>query len=212
MIQISTFAFNSFGVNTYLLYDETNECLIIDPASQYTQEEQELSDFIEANRLKPVRMINTHAHIDHILGNTFVCEKYNLKPEAHIAGLKFYEIAPASGSVFGISVGKVIMPVDFLEEGDIVKIGNFSLKVLYTPGHADGSICLVNEEGSFVITGDVLFRESIGRTDLPTGNLDKLLESIRLKLFTLPDQYIVYPGHGPTTTIGFEKRNNPFIS
>jgi len=157
-------------------------------------------------------MINTHAHIDHILGNTFVCEKYNLKPEAHIAGLKFYEIAPASGSVFGISVGKVIMPVDFLKEGDIVKIGNFSLKVLYTPGHADGSICLVNEEGSFVITGDVLFRESIGRTDLPTGNLDKLLESIRLKLFTLPDQYIVYPGHGPTTTIGFEKRNNPFIS
>jgi glyoxylase-like metal-dependent hydrolase (beta-lactamase superfamily II) len=212
MIQISTFTFNSFGVNTYLLYDETNECLIIDPACQYTQEEQELSDFIEANRLKPVRMINTHAHIDHILGNTFVCEKYNLKPEAHIAGLKFYEIAPSSGSVFGISVGKVIMPVDFLKEGDIVKIGNFSLKVLYTPGHADGSICLVNDEDSFVITGDVLFQESIGRTDLPTGNLDKLLESIRLKLFTLPDQYIVYPGHGPTTTIGFEKRNNPFIS
>jgi hydroxyacylglutathione hydrolase len=212
MIQISTFTFNSFGVNTYLLYDETNECLIIDPACQYTQEEQELSGFMEANGLKPVRMINTHPHIDHILGNTFVCEKYNLKPEAHIAGLKFYEIAPSSGSVFGISVGKVIMPVDFLKEGDIVKTGNFSLKVLYTPGHADGSICLVNDEGSFVITGDVLFRESIGRTDLPTGNLDKLLESIRLKLFTLPDQYIVYPGHGPTTTIGFEKRNNPFIS
>lgn len=212
MIQISTFTFNSFGVNTYLLYDETKECLIVDPASQYTQEEQELSGFIEANGLKPVRMINTHAHIDHILGNTFVCEKYNLKPEAHFAGLKFYEVAPSSGSVFGISVGKVIMPVDFLKEGDIVKIGNFSLKVLYTPGHADGSICLVNDEGSFVITGDVLFQESIGRTDLPTGNLDKLLESIRLKLFILPDQYIVYPGHGPTTTIGFEKRNNPFIS
>jgi hydroxyacylglutathione hydrolase len=212
MLRVSTFIFNSFGVNTYLLYDETCECVIIDPACQYPQEEQELSGFIEANGLKPVRMINTHAHVDHILGNTFVCKKYNLKPEAHIAGLKFYEIAPSSGSVFGISVGKVAVPTDLLKEGDIVIFGNSSLKVLYTPGHADGSICLVNDIDGYVITGDVLFRESIGRTDLPTGNLDLLLESIRFKLFTLPDQYIVYPGHGPTSTIGFEKRNNPFIS
>jgi hydroxyacylglutathione hydrolase len=212
MLGISTFIFNAFGVNTYLLYDETGECVIIDPACQYPHEEQELSGFIEANGLKPVRMINTHAHIDHILGNTFVCEKYNLKPEAHIAGLKFYEVAPSSGSVFGISVGKIMTPTDFLKEGDIINISNSSLKILYTPGHADGSICLLNDIDGYVITGDVLFRESIGRTDLPTGNLDTLLESIRLKLFTLPDRYIVYPGHGPTTTIGFEKRNNPFIS
>jgi hydroxyacylglutathione hydrolase len=212
MIKISTFIFNSFGVNTYVLYDESRKCLIVDPACEYPQEEEELSGFIEANSLKPVRLINTHAHIDHILGNTFVCEKYNLKPEAHEAGLKFYDNAVASGSVFGIRVGKVITPTDFLKEGDVVKFGNTTLSILYTPGHADGSICLVCDKDSFVITGDVLFQESIGRTDLPTGNLDRLLESIRLKLFTLPDQFIVYPGHGPTTTIGFEKRNNPFIS
>lgn len=195
-----------------MLYDESRECLIVDPACEYPQEEDELSRFIESNDLKPVRMINTHAHIDHILGNTFVTEKYNLKPEAHAAGLRFYDNAVASGHVFGISVGKVITPVDFLKEGDLVKFGNSTLSILYTPGHADGSICLVCDKDNFVITGDVLFQESIGRTDLPTGNLDRLLESIRLKLFTLPDQYVVYPGHGPTTTIGFEKRNNPFIS
>ena len=212
MLQISTFVFNSFGVNTYLLFDETCECLIIDPACQHPHEEQELSGFIEKNGLKPVRMINTHAHIDHILGNTFVGRKYNLKPEAHRAGIKFFEIAPSSGSVFGISVGKVDIPADFLDEGDVVKFGNSSLNILYTPGHADGSICLVDDLNGFVITGDVLFQESIGRTDLPTGNLDTLLNSIRLKLFTLPDHFVVYPGHGPTTTIGFEKRNNPFIS
>jgi len=212
MLQVSTFIFNSFGVNTYLLYDESRECLIIDPACQDHQEEKELSGFIEANGLKPVRMINTHAHIDHILGNTFVCEKYNIKPEAHKASLKFFETASASGSVFGISVGTVIMPALFVGESDVVKIGDSLLKVVYTPGHADGSICLINDKDGFVITGDVLFRESIGRTDLPTGNLDTLLESILLKLFTLPDKYIVYPGHGPATTIGFEKRNNPFIN
>ncbi|MEI6749089.1 MAG: MBL fold metallo-hydrolase [Bacteroidales bacterium] len=212
MLQISTFIFNSFGVNTYVVYDESHECLIIDPACQFQQEEQELSGFIEEKGLKPVRMINTHAHIDHILGNTFVCERYNLKPEAHSAGLKFYETAQTSGSVFGMNVGHVILPSDFLKEGDCVEFGKSTMKILYTPGHADGSICLVSDKENFVITGDVLFQESIGRTDLPTGNLDRLLESIRTKLFSLPDQCIVYPGHGPTTTIGFEKRNNPFIN
>jgi hydroxyacylglutathione hydrolase len=212
MVKISTFTFNSFGENTYVIYDASCECVIIDPGCEFPQEEEELSGFIESNGLKPVRMINTHAHIDHILGNTFVCEKYNLKPEAHMAGIKFYETARASGSVFGIKVGKVIIPADFLKEGDLVKFGNTILKVFYTPGHADGSICFVNDEDGFVITGDVLFQESIGRTDLPTGNLDRLLESIQLKLFTLPDSYVVYPGHGPTTTIGHEKRNNPFIN
>jgi hydroxyacylglutathione hydrolase len=212
MIEISTFIFNSFGVNTYVLYDESLECLIIDPGCESPREEEELSRFIKANELKPVRMINTHAHIDHILGNTYVCEKYNLKPESHMAGLRFYENAAVSGSIFGISIRKVIMPTNFLNEGDLVNFGNSALKICYTPGHADGSICLVCDMGSFVITGDVLFQESIGRTDLPTGNLDKLLESIRLKLFILPDHYTVYPGHGPTTTIGYEKRNNPFIN
>jgi glyoxylase-like metal-dependent hydrolase (beta-lactamase superfamily II) len=212
MLTITTFIFNSFEENTYVISDESRECIIVDPGCQDLQEEEELSGFILAKGLNPVRLINTHGHIDHILGNTFVFEKYKLKPEAHAAGIKFYETAQASGSVFGINVGKVIIPASFLKEGDTIKIGNSALDILYTPGHANGSICLVSTYDSFVITGDVLFRESIGRTDLPTGNLDQLLESIRLKLFALPDQYIVYPGHGPITTIGFEKRNNPFIN
>lgn len=212
MLTIRSFIFNSFGVNTYVLYDESHECIIIDPACQYPDEEDQLSGFIGANNLKPVRLINTHTHIDHILGNTYIAEKYNLLPETHAAAVVFLETANQAGAAFGVQIERVIFPVNFLGDGDTVKFGNSSLRVLYTPGHAAGSICLVSDADSFVITGDVLFQESIGRTDLPTGDLDLLLASIREKLFTLPDQFKVYPGHGAATTIGFERRNNPFIS
>jgi glyoxylase-like metal-dependent hydrolase (beta-lactamase superfamily II) len=123
----------------------------------------------------------------------------------------FWETASEFGSVFGIKVENMITPVNFIEEGDILHYGNSSLEVLYTPGHADGSVCLVNHTDRYVIAGDVLFRDSIGRTDLPTGNFDILYKSITTKLFTLPDDYVVYPGHGPETTIGYEKQNNPFL-
>ena len=210
MLTIRSFIFNSFGVNTYVLYDKSQECIIIDPACQYHDEEDELAGFIKANNLKPVRLINTHTHIDHILGNAFICEKFNLLPETHAAAVVFLETVGTAGSAYGIQIGKVIFPVTFLGDGDTVKFGNSSLRVLYTPGHAAGSICLVSDTDSFVITGDVLFQESIGRTDLPTGDLDLLLTSIREKLFTLPDSFKVYPGHGPATSIGFERINNPF--
>ena len=124
----------------------------------------------------------------------------------------FLETAAQAGAVYGLKIEKVIFPVSYLREGDTVKFGNASLRVLFTPGHAAGSICLVSDADGFVITGDVLFQESIGRTDLPTGDLDQLLASIREKLFILPDNFRVYPGHGPATSIGFERRNNPFIS
>jgi len=212
MVTIRPFIFNSFGVNTYVLYDESRECIIIDPACQYHDEEDQLSGFIGANNLKPVRLVNTHTHFDHILGNSYISEKYNLFPETHAGAVIFLETAHQAGAAFGVLIEKVIFPVSFLNDGDTVKFGNSSLKVLYTPGHAAGSICLVSDADSFVITGDVLFRESIGRTDLPTGDLDLLLVSIREKLFTLPDSFKVYPGHGPTTSIGFERRNNPFMS
>lgn len=208
--KINRFVFNSFGVNTYVV-SNNGRCLVIDPGCQSLQEESTLADFITGNHLLPVGLINTHFHIDHIIGNTFICNTFNLKPQCHKSSKMFWQTAAEFGSVFGIKVENMITPVDFIEDGDIIPFGNASLQVLYTPGHADGSVCLVNHEEHYVIAGDVLFRDSIGRTDLPTGNFDVLYKSITTKLFTLPDEYIVYPGHGPETTIGYEKLNNPFL-
>lgn len=211
MIQIKKFAFNPFQTNTYLLYDETKECAIIDAACEDDYEKQTLMDFIEANGLKPVQLIYTHCHVDHVLGNSFVTEQYNLKPSVHPKGKLFWETTREFSSVFNVSISEPFHPGNFLEEGDTIKFGNSELQVIYTPGHADGSICLYSKEQNFLIAGDVLFQGSIGRTDLPTGNFDVLSESIKGKLFVLPDETVVYPGHGPETSIGFEKKNNPFV-
>lgn len=203
--------FNPFCVNTYLIHDDSGKCLIVDPACYDTKEENELSDMIARNTFQPVGVVNTHFHIDHILGNNYVCNAFNLSPRCHNACKKFWETATEYGLTFGLKVDKPIIPTNFVEEGDILHFGNESVKVLYTPGHADGSICLVNHAERYVISGDLLFRDSIGRTDLPTGNFDLLREGIVEKLFTLPDDYTVFPGHGPETTIGYEKANNPFL-
>ena len=208
---VNRFVFNSFGVNTYVLTDNTGKCLIVDPACQSKHEENELATFLNGNNLQPTGMVNTHFHIDHIVGNTFICNTFNLTPQCHKCCKMFWETAVEFGSVFGIKVENLIIPSNFIEEGDSIEFGNSSVQVLYTPGHADGSVCLVNHTERYVIAGDVLFRDSIGRTDLPTGNFDVLFQSITSKLFTLPDDYVVYPGHGPETTIGYEKRNNPFL-
>jgi hydroxyacylglutathione hydrolase len=208
---INKFVFNSFGVNTYILKDDTGKCLIIDPACQYAGEEAELLGFINSNHLYPVGMVNTHFHVDHIVGNTFICGTFNLEPQCHKSCKIFWETAVEYGAVFGIKVENLIIPHNFIQEGDIISFGNASVEVFYTPGHADGSICLVNHADRYVVSGDVLFRDSIGRTDLPTGDFDTLYSSITTKLFALPDDYTVYPGHGPETTIGYEKLNNPFL-
>lgn len=210
--KVNRFVFNSFGVNTYILADETGKCLIIDPGCQYQKEETELVEFISQNHLTPVGMLNTHFHIDHIVGNTYVCNNFNLKPKCHKSSKMFWETAVVSGSMFGIKVDNMITPNDFIDDGDIIVFGNSSVEVLYTPGHADGSVCFVNHKEKYVVSGDVLFRDSIGRTDLPTGNFDVLYQSIVTKLFSLPDDYTVYPGHGPETNIGYEKLNNPFLN
>ena len=211
MITIKTFVFNILNTNTYIVFDETKECAIIDAACQEYQEKESLVNFIESNKLKPVKLLNTHCHVDHILGNPFVIEKFNISYEAHPAGKLFWEMAKEFGSVFNLKVDRVIKPAKFLYDGEIIKFGNSELLVLYTPGHADGSVCFLNKEQKFVITGDTLFRESIGRTDLPTANYDLLIKSIKNKLLILDDEYIVYPGHGPATTIGYEKMNNAFL-
>jgi glyoxylase-like metal-dependent hydrolase (beta-lactamase superfamily II) len=211
MINIKIFVFNSFAVNGFVLYDETSECVIIDPGCHSDEEKLELSTFIENNKLKPVAMINTHFHVDHILGNHFVCSRYGLKPTGHANGSMFWRTAREFGSVFNLNIEEIAQTEVFVAEGDLINFGNSELEVRYTPGHADGSICLVNHAQKFIIAGDVLFYGSIGRTDLPTGDFDTLMDSIQTRLFVLDDDYTVYPGHGPKTSIGFERENNPFI-
>jgi len=211
MITIKTFVFNSFMVNSYLLYDETREAIIVDAACADEQEEDRLVDFIQSNGLKLVRNINTHCHIDHILGNAFIESQFNIRPEYHKASGPFFYTAKEIAASFGYRMERIPDAGKFLEDDEMIRWGKSELKVIYTPGHADGSVCLYNKEQGFILTGDVLFAESIGRTDLPTGNFDLLIESIREKLFTLPDNTIVYPGHGPETSIGHEKQHNPFV-
>jgi hydroxyacylglutathione hydrolase len=211
MISIQQFVFNSFMVNTYLLYDESGECVIIDPACNEEREEQELKAFLEKNKLKLVRNINTHCHIDHILGNGFIAETFRIFPEYHKAAIPFFYTAKEVANSFGFNLDYIPEPKGFLDEGKKVTFGKSELTVFYTPGHADGSVCFYNQPNGFVITGDVMFRDTIGRTDLPTGDFNILMKSITEKLFTLPDETTVYPGHGPETTIGYEKINNPFI-
>jgi glyoxylase-like metal-dependent hydrolase (beta-lactamase superfamily II) len=211
MISIKKFAFNPFQVNTYVLWDETKECAIIDPGCYGDEEINELTGFIEEQELKPVTLVNTHSHIDHIVGNEVIVKKYGLKIHAHNEGKRFAEHAPENAFIYGLSGVNFLIPENHIEEGDTIKFGKSELKVIETPGHADGSICLISDEQKFVIVGDVLFYQSIGRTDLPTGDYDLLMKNIRDKLFSLGEDYKVYPGHGPDTTIGLEKGSNPFL-
>lgn len=211
-MQIKKFVFNPFQVNTYLLYDQSGECVIIDAACAESREEEELYHFIRNKGLKPVYLLSTHQHIDHILGNDYVSETYDLPLTAHADGLVYLTNALEYAQSFGLKLGKVCQPTRFLEDEQTIRFGQSSLKVLHTPGHALGSVCFLSEEDGFVIAGDVLFYQSIGRTDLPGGDYDVLKQSIWGKLFVLPDDTIVYPGHGPETTIGSEKESNPFVA
>lgn len=212
MLQLQRFTFNAFQVNTFLLWDETGECVIIDPGCYEPEEKSALTGFIHKEGLKPVRLLNTHLHIDHIAGVAFVSREYNLVPEAHSDGKGFIQHAEKNGFIYGFDELEAIEPARFIKEGDVIRFGNSELEVVETPGHADGSVCFISHADRFVITGDVLFYQSIGRTDLPTGNYDLLIRNIRGKLLTLPHDYKVYPGHGPETTIGFEAYSNPFLS
>lgn len=210
-MNVKTFTFNDFEENTYILYDETGECIIVDPGCNTEEERKELTDFIDDHSLVPVRLVNTHCHIDHILGNAFVSEKYKLALCTHKGEVPVLESGKQVALMYGIPYTPSPDISVFLEEGQEITFGNTTLKILFTPGHSPASICFYDEKSSKMIAGDVLFQGSIGRTDLPGGNYDTLIQSIKEKLFVLPDQVIVYPGHGPTTSIGFEKKYNPFF-
>jgi len=211
MIKIQKFVFNMFQVNSYILQDDSGECVIIDAACYEITEKQEVKEFIEKNNLKLVRNLNTHCHVDHIFGNGFIAETFGIYPEYHAASVPFLAAAGEIARSFGYAMNEIPVQARYLKDNEKITFGTSVLEVLYTPGHADGSVCFYNKEQGFVITGDVLFRDTIGRTDLPSGNFDLLMKSIREKIFTLPDDTMIYPGHGPETTVGYEKQNNQFI-
>jgi glyoxylase-like metal-dependent hydrolase (beta-lactamase superfamily II) len=186
--------------------------VIIDPGCYVAAEQQQLKNFIEEKKLKPVRLLNTHCHVDHVAGNAFVHDTYALKPVIHKNDLPILESQERVCALYGLNCDVSPMAEEFIEEGDIIRFGNSALKVIFTPGHAPGHVVFYNAENKFVINGDVLFSGSIGRTDLPYGDFDTLEQSIKTKMYTLPDDTIVHCGHGPSTTIGKEKQSNPFVN
>ncbi len=211
MISIHYFTFGPMSENTYVLWDETKECVIIDPGNYNHTENKQLSDFIVKNDLKPVHLLLTHGHIDHINGNRYILDTYNLLPEMHQDDIYFIEHHSISANMYGLKVDQSPMPKVLLNEGDIVSFGNSALEIVHTPGHSPGSITFFNKADKFMISGDVLFYACIGRTDLPMGNYETLIASIKQKLLPLGDDMTVYSGHGQETTIGSERMYNTFL-
>lgn len=211
MLTVQPFTFNPVQENTYVVYNEKGDCCIIDPGCYFASEQQELKRFIEENSLKPVYLLNTHCHLDHIFGNRFVHKTFGLSLYLNKLEKPVLERGPASGQLWQLPFENYDGELNYLDEGDVVRIGGDELHVLFTPGHSPGSISFYNKKGKFVVSGDVLFQGSVGRTDLPGGDFTILEESIKTKLYTLPEDVIVYSGHGETTTIGDEMKGNPFV-
>lgn len=211
-MKIKEFRCNPFAENTYLLYDETGEAIIIDCGCLFDDEKTIMANFISKNNLTIKHLINTHLHIDHIFGNEWAARTFGVLPQAHQANEFLIEQAVAQARLFGIY--EEVKPQalgNYLNEGDLIRFGNQELQILHVPGHSAGSLCFYSEKEGFAIVGDVLFRGSIGRTDLPGGNYAQLINQINSKLLTLPDETTVYSGHGISTTIGQERRTNPFL-
>jgi len=211
-VTIKTFHFNFIQVNTMVIFDQTLQAVIVDPGNSNPNEDQQLLDFIQKENLKITYILNTHPHIDHVLGNAFCKKMFPDAPlAAHQMGTSIYEQSTAYGASFGFTQTEFPKPDLYLYENDILTFGNQSWKIIEAFGHADGSICFYDQHNQFVIVGDVLFEGGIGRSDLPTGNYQMLIDNIRTKLLTLPDQTIVIPGHADTTTIKIEKETNPYL-
>ncbi|HYI79042.1 MAG TPA: MBL fold metallo-hydrolase [Chryseolinea sp.] len=212
MITIQSFVFNAFQENTYIISDDTKECAIVDPGCYEEHEKKELSDYILENQLSVKMLLNTHCHIDHILGNEFVKQKYGSKLYLHKTEVFVLNAQKILAAHYGFNLYQPAAPDNYLNEGDSIEFGTQKFSVLFVPGHSPGHIAFYSEKEKVVLAGDVLFLNSVGRTDLPGGNHNTLIDSIHKKLFTLPDDVTVYPGHGNETTIGVEKRTNPFCA
>jgi glyoxylase-like metal-dependent hydrolase (beta-lactamase superfamily II) len=211
MTNVQSFVNNPYQENTYLLFDDSSECVIIDPGMYTAAEQNVVVDFIKDNNLKPVLLLNTHCHIDHVLGNKFVFEQYGLKPQFHIGESETLAAVVAYAPSMGFRYDASPVPDVFLPETGTVKFGNTDLQLIFAPGHSPAHLCFYDKDANLLIGGDVLFRNSIGRTDLPGGDYSTLVKNIKEKLFLLPDDCTVYPGHGPETTIGHEKQHNPYL-
>jgi glyoxylase-like metal-dependent hydrolase (beta-lactamase superfamily II) len=211
MFQVKSFVFSPIHENTYVLYNESVDCIIIDPGCYFEEEKNELKDFVERNGLKPKLLLNTHCHLDHVFGNKFVAETYGLTLHLHDNEKAVLAYAPTSGLVWNMPFDNYQGDFILLKEGDKIHLGEDELSVIEAPGHSPGHICFYCEKQHFIIGGDVLFERSIGRTDLPGGNFETLIRNIRQKLFVLPDETVVYSGHGDVTTIGREKKYNPYL-
>jgi glyoxylase-like metal-dependent hydrolase (beta-lactamase superfamily II) len=208
---IKKFTFNALQENTYLIYDETHEAVIVDAGCYDRFEQETLRDFITENKLTVKALLSTHSHIDHVLGNAFVKRTFGIKLYQHPIDAETLRAVPLYAPMYGFPMFEASEAEEFLNESDVFSFGNTKLKVLFVPGHAPGHIAFYNEAEKYVIGGDVLFYQSIGRTDLPGGDFKTLINSIQTRLFTLPDDTKILPGHGPETTIGFEKKYNPFL-
>ncbi|MFL5772922.1 MAG: MBL fold metallo-hydrolase [Flavisolibacter sp.] len=211
MLTVQTFTFNPVQENTYVVYNEKCDCCIIDPGCYFASEEQELKDFIEQNGLKPVLLLNTHCHLDHIFGNRFIQKTYGLKLHISKQEKSVLDNGPAAGELWQMPFDNYDGELTFISEGEQITIGDEVFEIFFTPGHSPGSLTFYSRSHRFIISGDVLFQGSIGRTDLPGGNFKQLEESIKTKLYTLPEDVVVYPGHGDSTTIGDEMKTNPFV-
>ena len=212
MISIKTLVFNPFSENTYILYDKTRECAIIDPGCYGSEEEKELVAFIDDHKLRPVLLLNTHCHIDHVLGNKFVRDYYNLPLQIPEHDKSTYDAVPTYASIYGFPDYQHIKEDRLIKENELLTFGEAELQAIFLPGHTKGHLAFIEEQSRVCLAGDVLFEGSIGRTDLPGGDFDTLIRSIQQTLFEFPDDMTVYPGHGPTTTLGQEKRHNPFCA
>lgn len=212
-MKVSRFTFNMFGVNTYILWDDiSREALIVDPGMINEKEQKEIKTFLDANNLNLKHLINTHMHIDHAFGISYVKENYNLKLECNLEDQFLAQRLNEQANMFGLPIPMSDLQIDKdLKDGEKIQLGDEHISILHVPGHSPGSVVLYAPQSNFIISGDVLFNTSIGRTDLPGGNYAQLINAINNKLMTLPDDVIVYPGHGPETSISYEKQNNPYL-
>ena len=211
MITIQDFCFSAFQENTYVLYNELKEAIIIDPGCYTRIEEKILSDFIRKENLKPTLLLNTHCHLDHVFGNNYVSETYGLTAHIHPNEQIVLDRLPEAAAKWGAPTEAYKGPIQYIQEGEIIPLGNDAFKVLLTPGHSPGSVCFYHVEQDFMIGGDLIFKDGVGRTDLPGANPLDLIKSIREQIFPLPDSLTIYSGHGPVTTWGREKEHNPYI-
>ena len=212
MVHIEKFVFSPFQENTYVLYEPQGECIIVDPGCYFREEQEAFRGFIERQELNPVRLLNTHCHLDHVFGNAWVHREWQLLPEYHALEKQNLALAPMSAQLYGVANFEPSPEAKLLlREGTSFDIAGASFDIIWMPGHAPGHLAFYCESQALLVSGDVIFREGIGRTDLPGGDHEQLFETIRNEVFTLPEETIIYSGHGPETHVGHEKKMNPFF-